>query len=181
MAGHLKHQGGLFKVLSGQMANPMFPVPIEGLRSKLEFIDFDTGETFQINDKIRVRTAMLNHPDGATGYRIEFKGKSICYVTDTEHIPGEPDENILDLIDGADLVVYDLTYTEEEFPDKVGWGHSTWEERVKLAQMAKFKSLAIFHHDPDHEDSFMEALEIEARNRWRGAFVAWENMRTNLF
>ena len=78
-------------------------------------------------------------------------------------------------------MVYDLTYTEEEFPDKVGWGHSTWEERVKLAQMAKFKSLAIFHHDPDHEDSFMEALEIEARNRWRGAFVAWENMRTNLF
>ncbi|MDP7344326.1 MAG: MBL fold metallo-hydrolase, partial [Alphaproteobacteria bacterium] len=155
-------------------------VPIEALRSKLEFIDFDAGETFQLSEKIRVRTAMLNHPDGATAYRIEFKGKSICYVTDTEHVPGKPDENILELIDGSDLVVYDATYTEDEFPAKVGWGHSTWEEGVRLAQLANVKSLAIFHHDPDHEDSFMEALEIEARHRWRGAFVARENMRINL-
>ena len=49
-----------------------------------------------------------------------------------------------------------------------------------MARMANVKSLAIFHHDPDHEDSFMEKLEIEARNRWRGAFVARENMRINL-
>ena len=180
MAGHLKQQGGLYKVISGQMANPVFPVPIEALKSKLNFVDFDAGETFHISDKIRVRTAMLNHPDGATGYRVEFKGKSICYITDTEHIPGQPDENILDLIDGADLVVYDSTYTEAEFPAKVGWGHSTWEEGVRLARLASVKSLAIFHHDPDHEDSFMEALEIEARNLWRGAFVARENMRINL-
>ena len=77
-------------------------------------------------------------------------------------------------------MVYDSTYTEAEFPAKVGWGHSTWEEGVRLARMANVKSLAIFHHDPDHEDSFMEALEIEARNLWRGAFVARENMRINL-
>ncbi len=87
---------------------------------------------------------MLNHPHRTAKYHVEFKGKSICHIIDTEHIPGEPVENILDLIDGADLVIYDSTYTESEFPTKVGWGHSTWVEGVKLEQMADFKSLAIF-------------------------------------
>ena len=144
MARHLEYQGGLYKVISGQMANQMFPVPIEALKSKFNFVDFDAGERFQINENIRVRTTMLNHPDGTTGYRVEFKGKSICYVTHTEHIPSDSIENIFDLIDGAGLVVFDSTYTESEFPAKVGWGRSTWEERVKLTQMADVKSLAIF-------------------------------------
>ena len=77
-------------------------------------------------------------------------------------------------------MIYDSTYTEAEFPDKVGWGHSTWQEGVRLAQAANAKMLAIFHHDPDHEDGFMEALEAEACAAWPGAIVARENMRINL-
>ncbi|SVD57502.1 uncharacterized protein METZ01_LOCUS410356 [marine metagenome] len=154
----------------------MFPVPIEALKSKFNFVDCDAGERFQINENIRLRTTMLNHPDGTTGYRVEFKGKLICYVTRTEHIPSDSIENIFDLINGAGLVVFDSTYTESEFltkesefPTKVGWGRSTWEERVKLTQMADVKSLAIFFHDPNHANSFMEAPEIEAFQRWRSA------------
>ena len=85
-----------------------------------------------------------------------------------------------DALEGADLVIYDSTYTEEEFPSKVGWGHSTWEEGVRLCQMANAKMLAIFHHDPTHEDKFMEELEMQARDKWSGAVVARENMRINL-
>lgn len=180
MAGHLMDQGGIRKVLSGQMAQPFFPVPLEAMRGKLSFEDFRAGETFDLSDTVRVRTAPLHHPNGATGYRIEHRGKAMCYITDTEHVPGKPDENILDLIQGADLVIYDSTYTEEEFPEKVGWGHSTWEEGMRLCQAAGVKSLAIFHHDPTHEDDFMERLAQEARKKWNGAVVAREGMRINL-
>jgi len=95
-------------------------------------------------------------------------------------VPGKPDENVLALIEGADLVIYDSTYTEEEFPEKVGWGHSTWEEGIRLCRAANVRMLAIFHHDPTHDDAFMEALEIKARETWSGAIIARENMRINL-
>jgi ribonuclease BN (tRNA processing enzyme) len=86
----------------------------------------------------------------------------------------------LALIEGADLVVYDSTYTDEEFPAKVGWGHSTWQEAVRLCRLANAKQLAIFHHDPSHEDTFMTAIEREARDVWSGAIVAREGMRIQL-
>jgi len=180
MAGHLTDRGGIRQILSTQMTQPMFPVPIEVMAAKLEFEDFRQGDSFTLVPEVRVRTAALNHPDGATAYRIEHAGKSMCYVTDTEHVPGHPDENVLALIEGADLVIYDCTYTDEEFESKVGWGHSTWQEGVRLCQQAGVKMLMIFHHDPDHEDDFMARLEAEARGLWSGAVVARENMRINL-
>ena len=104
----------------------------------------------------------------------------MCLITDTEHIPGKPDENILKLIEGADLVIYDSTYTEEEFPAKVGWGHSTWEEGVRLCKMANVKRLGIFHHDPEHDDDFMDKVAKEAAIAWDGAFVIQEKMEFNV-
>lgn len=179
-AGHLIDQGGIGRVLASQMQQPFFPVPLEKMGANMDNVDFRAGDSFSLGSNIRVRTAPLNHPDGATAYRFEYGGKSVCYVTDTEHVPGKPDQNILALIEGADLVIYDSTYTDKEFEKHVGWGHSTWQEGVRLCRAANAKTLAIFHHDPDHEDLFMEALEAEARQLWSGALVARENMRVNL-
>lgn len=179
-AGHLIDKGGIGRVLASQMQQPFFPVPLEKMGASIDNVDFRAGDSFSLGGNIRVRTAPLNHPDGATGYRFEYGGKSVCYVTDTEHVPGKPDQNILALIEGADLVIYDSTYTDKEFEKHVGWGHSTWQEGVRLCRAANAKTLAIFHHDPDHEDLFMEALEAEARQLWSGALVARENMRVNL-
>ncbi len=175
MAGHLKDDA-IREVLAGQMTQPTFPVPLEAMRATLDFHDFTAGDEFSIGPKVKVKTAPLNHPNGATGYRIEHGGKSLCYITDTEHVPGKPDQNILSLIEGTDLVIYDSTYTEEEFPSKVGWGHSTWQEAVNLAQAANAKKLAIFHHDPEHDDAFMDKIAEEAREVWSGAIVAKEGM-----
>ncbi len=177
LAGHLNDQGGLQRVMAGQMSELTFPVPLEAMRARLEFGDFKAGDNWSPVPGVVIRTAPLNHPNGATGYRIEHGGRSVCYITDTEHVPDKPDQNILGLIEGADLVVYDSTYTDEEFVGKVGWGHSTWQEGIRLAQAANVRSLAIFHHNPDHEDRFMEQIEVDARALWRGAFVARENMR----
>lgn len=176
MAGHLTDKGGIQSVMSTQMDNPMFPVPLEAMRAALRFEDFKAGESFDLYPDVRVRTAPLNHPNDATGYRIEHGGKSICLITDTEHVPGQPDQNILGLIEGADLVIYDSTYTEAEFPDKIGWGHSTWEEGMRLCKAANVKQLGIFHHDPSHDDAFMDRLAEEARAAWPSAFVVREKM-----
>ena len=180
MAGHLTDKGGIENILATQMAQPTFPVPLEKMGGQLLFEDFRFGDSLDIVPGVKITTTPLNHPDGATGYRIGYNGKSMCYITDTEHIPGKLDENILKLIEGTDLVIYDSTYTDEEFPSKVGWGHSTWEEGVRLCKEAGAKNLAIFHHDPDHEDLFMEQLESVARQMWEGAIVAREHMRFNL-
>ncbi|TNE39140.1 MAG: MBL fold metallo-hydrolase [Alphaproteobacteria bacterium] len=176
MAGHLCELGGIKKVLSSQMCQPTFPVPFAEVAAEVKFTDFRAGESFSLGDGISVRTAPLKHPDGGTGYRIEADGKSLCYVTDTEHKPGKPDQDILDLIEGADLVIYDATYTDEEYPTFVGWGHSTWQEGIRLCQEAGAKQLAIFHHDPSHDDAFMDKIAEDACRVWPNAFVAREGM-----
>ena len=179
LAGHLNDKGGIRNVFAAQMENPMFPVPLEAMQATLNFEDFMVGENWTIGEgdaSVKISTAALRHPNDATGYRIDHGGKSLCLITDTEHVPGEPDENILGLIEGADLVVYDSTYTEEEFPSHIGWGHSTWEEGMKLCQMAGAKQLGIFHHDPEHDDDFMDALSATAIRAWDGCFVVEEAM-----
>lgn len=180
MAGHLKNQGGVQDVLSTQMHNPMFPVPLEAMQANLKFEDFEAGDSFSLAKGVDIQTAPLNHPNGATAYRVNHGGKSVVYVTDTEHVPGKPDQNILKLIEGADLVIYDSTYTEEEFPAKVGWGHSTWEEGMRLCKAANVKRHAIFHHDPDHNDDFMDKLALEAEAAWEGNFVSREGMEITI-
>jgi phosphoribosyl 1,2-cyclic phosphodiesterase len=181
MAGHLKKKGASIKeALSSQMVGPMFPIPLEAMKGKLTFEDFVAGDSFDLYPGVHVRTAPLNHPNDATGYRIEYEGFAACYITDTEHTPGKPDENILGLIENADLVIYDSTYTEEEFPSRIGWGHSTWNEGMRLCREVNAKKLAIFHHDPDHDDGFMKKLEDEARNVWDGNFVAREGTEINI-
>lgn len=160
--------------LSKCMESPLFPVPLKTMRADLTFENVRPGDRFDLGPDLTVRTAALNHPGGALGYRIEHAGRAFCYVTDTEPVPGQLDANILDLIEGADLVVYDSTYTEQELECRRGWGHSTWNEGVRLCQAAGAKSLALFHHDPDHDDTFMAAMEREAQAAWPGAFAARE-------
>lgn len=176
-AGHLAEiDDGIQGALSAQMESPMFPVPLEAMQAKMNFEDFTPGDTFDLYGDVHVLTAPLNHPNGATGYRIEYAGKSLCYVTDTEHVAGSLDPNILGLIENTDLVIYDSMYTEEEYATKVGWGHSTWNEGVKLCREANAKQMAIFHHEPDHTDDIMDAIGTEAKKEWDGCFVAREGM-----
>jgi len=177
MAGHLADRGGVRSVLASQMAAPTFPVPLAALKADMDYVDFRSGDTLaDLYPGLVVRTCPLKHPDGATGYRLEWDGKAICYVTDTEHQPGEPDQTVLGLIEGADLVIYDCTYSDERFAPKVGWGHSTWQEGIRLCQAAGARQLAIFHHDPENTDPVMAAIEAEATKAWSGCLVARDEM-----
>ncbi|MBX3499708.1 MAG: MBL fold metallo-hydrolase [Alphaproteobacteria bacterium] len=161
-AGHLAPDLTLKQVVRHAMAAPLYPVTMDIFAAEIEFRDFVCGDTLKPAPGVTIRTVPLNHPNGATGYRIEHAGKSICYITDTEHRPGERDANIVDLCRGADIMVYDSSYTDEEYPRHVGWGHSTWQEGMRIADAADIATLAIFHHDPSHDDDTMDRIVAEA-------------------
>ena len=173
-AGHLLPERTLRDVLCTMMDEPLFPVPLEIFTAQTSYHDFRAGETLQPREGLTLRTTPLNHPNRATGYRAEYAGKSVCYVTDTEHHNGHPDENILALIRGCDLFIYDATYTDEEYPRYTGWGHSTWQEGVRLAEAAKVGSLVLFHHDPGHDDAFLDGVGAAAAQMRPGTVLARE-------
>lgn len=175
-AGHLAEGMTLRRVLGEFMMSPLFPVPPQVFRARMEYREFRAGETLRPAPEIAVRTATLNHPDGATGYRVEYGGRSLCYLTDTEHVPGAPDRNILALIDGADLVIYDSMYTDSEYDTYVGWGHSTWQEGIRLCRAARAKRLAVFHHDPEHDDDMLDGIAREVARELPGSVVARDGL-----
>ena len=175
-AGHRLPELTVHQVLQEMMMAPLFPVPVEILKSAPSFNDFRAGEVLQPAPGVTVRTAALDHPNGATGYRIEHGGKSICYVTDTEHVGDALDENILGLIEGTDIFIYDSMYTEDEFPLHVGWGHSTWQHGVRLSEAAGVGRFVVFHHDPDHDDDFMDAVAEAVAERLPGSVVSRDGM-----
>ena len=174
-AGHLAaKEGGIRRVLSAIMSEPVFPVPLRIMHASMAFHDFNAGDTLHPLPGIVLRTAPLNHPNGATAYRIDYAGRSICYVTDTEHREGELDHTIIELIRGSQIVIYDSTYTEDEYPRYRGWGHSTWNEGVKLCDAAGADTLVAFHHDPDHSDADLDRIAGDMARARPGSLVAHE-------
>ena len=160
-AGHLQGPHALKKVVSNLMQAPLYPVSLEVFQARVEFNEFKSGDMLACGD-MTMRTTSLNHPNGATGYRVEHGGKSICYITDTEQRGGGLDKAIVELCRGADVMIYDSSYTDAEYPRYKGWGHSTWQEGMRIADAAGVGTLAIFHHDPSHDDAFMDGVAREA-------------------
>lgn len=167
--GHLLPDLRMPDVLRQLMAAPLYPVSVDIFKASVQFNDFRAGETLNPAPGITLRTAPLNHPNGATGYRIEHAGRSICYVTDNEHEGKGPQPGIVALARDADVLIYDCTYTDEEYPRYRGWGHSTWQEGVRIADAAGVGTLAIFHHDPSHDDDFMDGVAAAAARMRPGA------------
>ncbi|MEB3225157.1 MAG: MBL fold metallo-hydrolase [Synechococcus sp.] len=152
--------------LHDQMLHPNFPVPLQVMQANLRFFALAVGEVLSIGD-VTVANARLNHPGGSVGYRIDWRGLRVAYVTDTEHFPDRLDGEVLGLAQDADVLIIDATYTDEEYHDpqrsRIGWGHSTWQEAVKIAQAAQVKQLVLFHHDPSHDDDFLDRVLVSAQ------------------
>lgn len=175
-AGHLQPELTIKGAITELMMAPLFPVPPSVFQADVRYNDFLAGDTIKPYPDVAVRTAPLKHPNRATGYRVDYRGKSICYITDTEHTIGKPDQDIVALIQGADIVVYDSMYSDETFAKHVGWGHSTWQEAIRVADIAKVKTLVIFHHNPENDDDTMDRIAAEAARLRPGTLVAREGM-----
>ena len=158
---------GLFKA-------PFFPVDFDDLAGVVTTRELKPNDRFEIGD-ITVTMARLNHPDPVYGYRLEHAGQSIVYATDTEHFACV-DPTLKKLAAGADILIYDAQYTPDEYPAKVGWGHSTWQAGAELARAAGVPQLVLFHHDPGRTDDEVEAIEAAARAALPGTVAAREGM-----
>lgn len=171
----------IFKV---QMQEEYFPVPLANMGAEFNFMLLDQsmeifgGETSG-SKPIIVITNRHNHPGGAYGYRLERNGKVFVFCTDVEH-GDEIDQNVVRLAEGADLLIHEAQYTTEELKDKKGWGHSSYEQAIQVAEMAGVKQLAITHHDPDHDDEFLTKIEKQCQQRFKDCFLAREKMEIEL-
>lgn len=162
-------------ILEGQMTHPYFPVAFDLLAAKRDFHSLpESAPESLCEGKLNVHSFPLNHPQGATGYRLESGGAVIVHACDHEHGDARLDRIIREHSEGADVLVYDAQFTPEEYPAKKGWGHSTWLEGVKVARDAGVKQLVLAHHDPSHTDEFMREVLETARQHFDQVLIARE-------
>jgi phosphoribosyl 1,2-cyclic phosphodiesterase len=183
--GH-KVSGTLEETLAGQMENPSFPVHLSEMGAAMSFHDLFEGEVVKIpaadgtGGTITISNARGNHPNGVYAYRVDYDGASVMYATDTEHY-AVIDPRLRNLANGCDLLIYDSQYTPEEYAGmtgmpKLGWGHSTYEEAIKLAKAAKVDKLVLFHHDPSQDDKAVREKERRARELYDNCVAAYEGL-----
>jgi phosphoribosyl 1,2-cyclic phosphodiesterase len=171
-AGHFEDAMTCREMIERFMAPPYFPITPKIFCAKIDYRNFRPPETLTPQEGVSIATVLLNHPNGCVGYRVNYAGRAVCYVTDTEHTPGQPNEKLLELISGADIMIYDCTYTDAELGHYVGYGHSTWEEGVRLCEAAGVRRLVIFHHRLGRSDDDLARIEADAQARFPGAVVA---------
>ncbi|MGO4439458.1 MBL fold metallo-hydrolase [Rhizobium sp. RAF56] len=179
-SGHLNGTTTTRQLIGQFMRPPWFPVEPDICRAKLAFRDFRAGDTLKPHDGIVIHTAKLNHPGGCIGYRVEWAGRVIAFLYDTEHVAGKLDEAALYLMQDADLAIYDTTYSEAEMPKHIGFGHSTWQEGVKLAKAANVKQFALFHHAPARSDAELDKMQADARESFPASFAAYDGQMIEL-
>lgn len=177
--GTLEAYGGSESWITQHFSPPLFPVPLRDFPGRIKFHNLQVGQKIE-RPGFEVQTFPLNHPNGGVGFRLNALGKSFCHVTDTEHVPGTLDSHILKGIQDADLVIYDSTYTDEIWIHKIGWGHSTWQEGIRLCQKAGVKKLGFYHHDPSSTDHILKEIEEKAAKIWRHTFMARQGMALSL-
>jgi ribonuclease BN (tRNA processing enzyme) len=172
------------------LSPPLFPVRLADLPATVEFHD-SPEEAVQIGG-LTVRASLVTHQGPTVGYRIEEAGRSVVYLPD--HEPGlgvdvalQPTDWLsgYDIAHGADVLLHDAQYGDDEYPRHVGWGHSAVGHVVAFARKAEVDRLVLFHHDPGHTDTEMEELLDEARRLWGGdgedrVCCAWDGMTIDL-
>jgi CheY-like chemotaxis protein len=182
----------LEKVFTGQMDASYFPVSAADLLARLQFVELEGA--VKVGDAC-VSHVYLNHPGVAIGFRIDIGKKSVVYISDHEpyrRLNGDNEHNrkldreVDEFARGADLYIREAQYTEEEYPAKRGWGHSTWADALESAHEAGVNLLALYHHDPMHDDDFIDRVvaECRANMQQRGmnfvCFAAADNLEVTL-
>lgn len=161
----------LRETLAGQMQYTYFPISLEAMGAKIRYHELVEG-VFQIED-IKITTRYLNHPALTLGYRMESGGSTVVYACDHEPFsqPADVearkfnprDRRHVAFLAGADLVVHDSQYTAAEYPQKIGWGHSTMEYAMDVCRAAGARRLAFTHHDPLRDDYAIDQLVTAVR------------------
>ena len=165
----------LKKYLEHQMEPPYFPARITAMKAKI-----DITHGFPVIKKMgnaNITPIPLSHPNGGYGYKIEEEEKTLVFLTDNEldyqHKGGKSYSEYVSFCRGADLLIHDAQYTNEEYSHVRTWGHSTFSTVIDLAADAQVKRLMLFHHDPDRTDKNLDQLNLKCQEiiqRRKGRF-----------
>jgi len=155
------------------LSPPVFPLSLSDIPAQMQFHDVPE-DGWQIGEA-RVFATEVSHPGTTLGYRLSENGSVFAYLPDHEPAVGVPLESLSSdwmsgfaIAAGATALVHDAQYGEDEYPSKVGWGHSSVADAVVFATRAAVEQLLLFHHDPLHDDRKLEALQERARELWTG-------------
>ena len=167
--------------LAGQMNHANFPLALSDLPCKLVFHEVSPNQPIAISNKITVTAMPGQHPGGVFLYRIATASYSMVYATDTEH-DAKPTRALIEFLQNADVLIYDSTYTPDEYEgyvgqSKEGWGHSTYAAGALLAKLADVRQLVLFHHEPDRSDRALTMIEKKARKLFPHTRAAAEGLR----
>ncbi len=170
-------EGGKFtdlrEIFKKLMLEEYFPIQLENMGAKFNFNFMETS-MFQ-ESGTTIKTIKQNHPGGSFGYRIETDGCIIVVCTDLEH--GDTiNEDIVAFAQDADLLIHEAQYTDKELLTHKGWGHSSFNQAIEVAERAGVKQLVMTHHDPDHDDEFLRKIEKQCQARFKNCWLAREGM-----
>jgi phosphoribosyl 1,2-cyclic phosphodiesterase len=161
----------LRKRLGRYISSPLSPIEIRDLPARVTFRDVPPGP-WRIGG-VEVKASLVSHRGPTLGYRLSENGTSLCYLPDHEPALGEDLASAQPswisghaLARRASLLLHDAQYTEREYPFHRGWGHSSVPDALTFAKRCDVERLVLVHHDPGHDDAFLEALEAEASGRW---------------
>ncbi len=149
--------------LNQYLSPPLFPIPLRDIPSKLQIHELGNS-TMELGD-FTITSEFISHPGPTLGYRIQYGGKTVCYLPDHEPVIGRsrlyPEDGWVsgfDLAHGADLLIHDAQYTKKEYKSKPGWGHSSMNLAAQFCDRAGAKRLVLFHHDPAHSDTQIRSM-----------------------
>lgn len=156
---------GLKEMMVNQLKKEYFPAEYQTLPSLMKF--FKLKKKNNIMEPFQISLIENNHPGGAIGYRISSGKKGLVFLTDNELKPPETKTDWSDFVrfsKGADVLVHDAQYNDQELKEKPGWGHSSYAQVCQLALEAEVKQLIFTHHEPLHSDDYID----DEVSKWRG-------------
>mgnify|MGYP001765444549 CR=1 FL=1 len=159
------------EIIAKTMQPPGFPVKFEEISARFEFASLCAGGC-EVGG-MQVLPIELSHPNNGLGYKFCEPGRSFVFLTDNElghvHPGGRTPEEYLAFSRGADLLVHDADYTEDEYARRSTWGHSTWRQALDLALKAEVRALGLFHHNQDRTDAQLDRIVADCSRLARRA------------
>jgi len=176
LIGSPKQHGCWRGALMKLFAPPYWPVPVTRFGAKVVFRDLPVGKNGIELHGIRISWCPLSHPQGCLAYRLETGGKSVAIVTDHESGAAAIDDALAEFCSGVDFLIHDAQYTPSELKYHRGWGHSTWQQAVRMAARAKVRKLILTHHDVGREDREIDKIVANASRCFPGVMAARAGM-----
>jgi len=154
----------------------LWPVSMDMLNAKINFINLETN-SLQISNEIKIEHTNHPHPNGATSYKIIIDDFSILYTTDCEHSGNHLNKNVVKIAKDVNILIHDAHFSKEDLSNHKGWGHSSWEDAVKLAKKSDANQLILYHFSPEYSDKIVSNIEMKAQRQFKNTIAAKQKMK----